>query len=81
MRPLSHKRKTYYNFERSQSHTLLKRKKLSDRGSMLTHCGGFSSESVSNSPKKVVIGGNNRSSSAKVRISKDSNGNLLRGVH
>lgn len=72
MRPSSHKRKTYYNFERSQCHTLLKRKKLSDRGSMLTHGGGFSSESVSNSPKKV-IGGNNRGSSAKVRVSKDSN--------
>lgn len=80
MRPSSHKRKTYYNFERSQCHTLLKRKKLSDRGSMLTHGGGFSNESVSNSPKKL-IGGNNRSSSAKVRVSKDSNGNLLRGVH
>ncbi|CAJ2653185.1 unnamed protein product [Trifolium pratense] len=67
----SRKRKTYYNFERSQCHTLLKRKKLSDKGSMVTRVGGFSSESVSDSPKKVIRG-NNRSSSAKVRVSKDS---------
>jgi hypothetical protein len=47
---------------------------------MVARGGGFSSESVSDSPKKVIRG-NNRSSSAKVRVSKDSHGNLLCGVH
>ncbi|KAI5434435.1 telomere repeat-binding protein 4 [Lathyrus oleraceus] len=71
IKPSSRKRKTYYNFERSQCYTLSKRKKLSEKGSMVTHCGGFSSESVSDLPKKGICG-NNRSSSTKAHVSKDS---------
>lgn len=41
---------------------------------MVTSDGGFSSESVSNSPE-IGIGGNNRSSSAELHASKDSHGN------
>lgn len=47
---------------------------------MVTRVGGFSSESVSDSPKKGICG-NNRSSSTKAHVSKDSHGNLLPGVH
>ncbi|XP_058748123.1 telomere repeat-binding protein 4 isoform X2 [Vicia villosa] len=71
MKPASRKRKPCYNFERSQCYTLSKRKKLSEKGSMVTRVGGFSSESVSDSPKKGICG-NNRSSSTKAHVSKDS---------
>ncbi|KAF7816431.1 telomere repeat-binding protein 3-like [Senna tora] len=65
------KRKTYYSFDRCQHSTLFKRKKLFDRGSIITSDGGFSSESVSNSPEKGMDG-DHRSSSANLRVSKDS---------
>lgn len=42
---------------------------------MVTHCGGFSSESVSDLPKKGICG-NNRSSSTKAHVSKDSHGKI-----
>ncbi|KAL5102027.1 hypothetical protein RYX36_006354 [Vicia faba] len=71
IKPASRKRKPYYNFERSQCYTLSKRKKLSEKGSMVTRGGGFSSESVSDLPKKGICG-NNRSATTKTHVSKDS---------
>ncbi|CAN6568808.1 unnamed protein product [Malus baccata var. baccata] len=50
VKPIYHKRKTFYNRERSQRDTLYKRRKLVDRSSVVTSDGGFSGESVSNSP-------------------------------
>ena len=47
---------------------------------MVTSDGGFSSESVSNSPEKEMDG-DNPSSSAKLHVSKDSHGNSLLNVH
>lgn len=70
IRPLSRKRKTCYNFERSQCYTL-KRKKFFYRGSVVSPDEGFSSESVSDSPDKG-ISRNNCNSSAKLHVSKDS---------
>lgn len=70
IRPLSRKRKTCYNFERSQCYTF-KRKKFFYRGSVVTPDGGFNSESLSDSPDKG-ISRNNRKSPAKLHVSKDS---------
>nr|KYP44749.1 Telomere-binding protein 1 [Cajanus cajan] len=67
--PNYHKRKTCYGVERSQLNTIVKRRKFFDRVSGVTSDGGFSSESVSNSPQK----GTDRdkpSSSAKLHVSK-----------
>ncbi|KAK7321520.1 hypothetical protein VNO77_32253 [Canavalia gladiata] len=71
VKTLNRKRKTCYSFERSQHYTLLKRRKFFNRGSVVTSDGGFSSESVSDSPEKG-IGGNKPSSSGKLQVSKDS---------
>ncbi|XP_021813770.1 telomere repeat-binding protein 4-like [Prunus avium] len=50
IKPIYHKRKTLYSRERSQRDTLYKKRKLVDRSSVVTSDGGFSGESVSNSP-------------------------------
>ncbi|KAK7285216.1 hypothetical protein RJT34_19978 [Clitoria ternatea] len=68
--PHYHKRKTYYGFERSQHNSIVKRRKFFDRVSGVTSDGGFSSESVSNSPQKGMDG-DKPSSSAKLHIPKD----------
>ncbi|KAF5729600.1 hypothetical protein HS088_TW21G01767 [Tripterygium wilfordii] len=47
-----HKRKIYQNRERCQYNSLYKRRKISDRSSVVISDGGFSSESVSNIPEK-----------------------------
>ncbi|XP_017984879.1 PREDICTED: telomere repeat-binding protein 3 [Theobroma cacao] len=62
IKPLYRKRKTCYNYDRCQYDTLYKRRKFSDRSSIVTSDGGNSSESVSNSPGKVMNG--DKSSSA-----------------
>nr|ACH81292.1 putative double-strand telomere binding protein 1 [Carica papaya] len=54
IKPLYHKRKTCYNRESSQHDVFYKKRKLSDRNSVVTSDGGFSSESVTNSPEKNV---------------------------
>ncbi|KAJ1378494.1 SANT/Myb domain [Sesbania bispinosa] len=69
--PLYRKRKTCYNSERSQRSTIVKRRKFFDRVSGVTSDGGFSSESVSNSPQKGTDG-DNPGSSAKLHVPKDS---------
>ncbi|XP_022765135.1 telomere repeat-binding protein 3 isoform X2 [Durio zibethinus] len=61
IKPLYRKRKTYYNYDRCQYDTY-KRRKFFDRSSIVTYDGGISSESVSNSPEKVMNG--DKSSSA-----------------
>ncbi|XP_027334515.1 telomere repeat-binding protein 3-like isoform X2 [Abrus precatorius] len=66
-----HKRKTCYGFERSHHNTIVKRRKFFDRASGVTSDGGFSSESVSNSPQKGMDG-DNPSSSAKLHVPNDS---------
>ncbi|XVF23915.1 hypothetical protein REPUB_Repub13aG0081300 [Reevesia pubescens] len=62
IKPLYRKRKTYYNYDRCQYDTLYKRRKFFDRSSIVTSDGGISSESVTNSPEKVMNG--DKSSSA-----------------
>ncbi|XP_061357606.1 telomere repeat-binding protein 3-like isoform X2 [Gastrolobium bilobum] len=69
--PLYRKRKTCHSFERSQYNTIVKRRKFFNRLSGVTCDGGFSSESVSNSPKKGTDG-YNPGSSAKLHVPKDS---------
>ncbi|KAL2333256.1 hypothetical protein Fmac_014469 [Flemingia macrophylla] len=64
-----HKRKTCYGVERSQHNTIVKRRKFFDRVSGVTSDGGFSSESVSNSPQKGTDG-DKPSSPAKLHVSK-----------
>lgn len=56
VKPTYHKRKIFYNRERSQRDTLCKRRKLADRSSIVTSDGGFSGESVSYSPEKGMNG-------------------------
>ncbi|KAE8669278.1 Telomeric DNA binding protein 1, putative isoform 2 [Hibiscus syriacus] len=56
MKPVYHKRKTYYNYDRYQYDMPHKRRKLFDRSSIVTSDGVISSESVCNSPEKVVDG-------------------------
>ncbi|KAK7379266.1 hypothetical protein VNO80_04722 [Phaseolus coccineus] len=67
--PHYHKRKTCYGFERSQHNTIIKKRKIVDRVSGVTSDGGFSSESVSNSPQKGTDG-DKPSSSAKLHLAK-----------
>ncbi|RDY13495.1 Telomere repeat-binding protein 3, partial [Mucuna pruriens] len=67
--PHYHKRKTCYGFESSQHNTIVKRRKFFDRFSGVTSDGGFSSESVSNSPQKGVDG-DKPSSSTKLHVPK-----------
>ncbi|KAI4299563.1 hypothetical protein L6164_033007 [Bauhinia variegata] len=71
VKPLYHKRKTCHSFERYQHDSNLKKRKLLDRGSVVTSDGGFSSESVCNSPEKGKDGCNPGSSS-ELHVSKDS---------
>ena len=78
--PLYCKRKAFCNLETCHDDTLSKRRKFFDRCSVVTSDGGFSSESVSNSPEKEMDG-DNPSSSAKLHVSKDSHGNSLLNVH
>ncbi|KAK8976644.1 hypothetical protein V6N11_057244 [Hibiscus sabdariffa] len=63
MKPLYRKRKAYYNYDRHQYDTLCKRRKFFDRSSIVTSDGGISSESVCNSPEKVVDGDKGSSAS------------------
>ncbi|KAL2990816.1 hypothetical protein AAZX31_11G224000 [Glycine max] len=67
--PRYHKRKTCYGFERSQHNAIVKKRKFVDRVSGVTSDGGFSSESVSNSPQKGMDG-DKPSSSAKLHVPK-----------
>ncbi|XP_057429523.1 telomere repeat-binding protein 3-like isoform X2 [Lotus japonicus] len=69
--PLYRKRKACYGFERSQRSTIAKRRKFFDHVSGVTSDGGFSSESVSNSPMKGVDG-DKPCSSAKLLVPQDS---------
>ncbi|KAK7290167.1 hypothetical protein RIF29_04394 [Crotalaria pallida] len=71
LKPLYHKRKASYGFETSLHKTLVKRGKFFDRASGVTSDGGFSSESVSNSPEKG-IDRDNPNSSSKLHLPKDS---------
>ncbi|XP_038891263.1 telomere repeat-binding protein 4-like isoform X2 [Benincasa hispida] len=48
------KRKLYFNSERYQGDSLYKRRRFSDRSSMVNSDGGMSSESVTNSPEKSI---------------------------
>ena len=54
VKPLRHKRKSYYNYDRCQFDTLYKRRKFFDRRSIVTSDGGIGS--LSNSPEKVMNG-------------------------
>ncbi|KAJ9175732.1 hypothetical protein P3X46_014258 [Hevea brasiliensis] len=54
MRPLYRKRKICYSREKYQHDTLYKRRKFSDHSLVMTSDGGFSSESVCNSPEKGI---------------------------
>ncbi|XWS56591.1 hypothetical protein CRYUN_Cryun09bG0099000 [Craigia yunnanensis] len=56
IKPLHRKRKTYYNYDRCQYDILYKRRKFFDHSSIVTSDGGISSESVSNSPEKIMNG-------------------------
>ncbi|WVZ05645.1 hypothetical protein V8G54_018991 [Vigna mungo] len=67
--PHYNKRKTCYGFERFQNNTFIKKRKIVDRVSGVTSDGGFSSESVSNSPQKGTDG-DKPSSSAKLHVAK-----------
>lgn len=53
---LRQKRKTFYNHDRCHHDTLYKKRKLFDQSSVVMSDGGFSSESVSNSPEKAMNG-------------------------
>ncbi|XP_059459128.1 telomere repeat-binding protein 4 [Corylus avellana] len=52
LKPLYRKRKTFCSRERCQRDILFKRRKMFDQSSVVISDGGFSSESVSNSPEK-----------------------------
>ncbi|XP_045826196.1 telomere repeat-binding protein 4-like [Trifolium pratense] len=69
--PLYRKRKTCNNSDRSRHSTIVKRRKFFDRVSGVTSDGGFSSESVSNSPEKGMDG-HKPSSSSKLQVTEDS---------
>ncbi|KAJ7964532.1 Telomere repeat-binding protein [Quillaja saponaria] len=64
VKSLCHKRKTCYNFGRCQHDNVFKRRKFFDRSSVVTSDGGFSSESVTNSPDTGTSG--NKSGSATI---------------
>lgn len=57
LKPLYRKRKTFCNRERYQRDVLFKRRKMFDQSSVVISDGGFSSESVSNSPEKGMTEG------------------------
>lgn len=59
MKALNQKRKVCYNGERYHNDLFYKRRKLLDRRSSATSDGVLSSESVSNSPQKDMIGNKN----------------------
>ncbi|GLT93070.1 hypothetical protein SLE2022_108760 [Rubroshorea leprosula] len=61
MKPLYRKRKTRYNHKKGQYDVFYKKKKFCDWHSAVTSDGGVSSESVSNSPEKVLNGDKNNS--------------------
>lgn len=61
MKPPYRKRKICYSRERYQHDSLYKRRKLSGHSLVMTSDGGFSSESVCNSPEKGMIGDKNGS--------------------
>ncbi|XP_019460821.1 PREDICTED: telomere repeat-binding protein 4-like isoform X2 [Lupinus angustifolius] len=71
VKPLYRKRKTCYSFERSRQCTLFKRRKFFGRSSVITSDGGFSWDSVSNSPDKGMDG-DSSNSSIKRQASNDS---------
>ncbi|PON60991.1 Octamer-binding transcription factor [Trema orientale] len=56
VKPLYNKRKSSYSRDRFQHDTFYKRRKLFHRSSVVSSDGGFSSESVSNSPEKGQSG-------------------------
>ncbi|CAI0443243.1 unnamed protein product [Linum tenue] len=58
MKPLHHKRKLSCNPDKTQGDILYKRRKFSDRSLVIASDGGFSSESVCNSPEKGMSGDN-----------------------
>lgn len=60
-RQLYHKRKSCGKHERCQRDMLFKRRKLFDQSSVVICDGGFSCESVSNSPEKGITEGKNYS--------------------
>lgn len=72
--PLYRKRKTSHGFDRSHHSNVVKRRRFFDRVSAVISDGGFSSESVSNSPEKGA-NGHKPSSSAKMHVTEDSHGN------
>ena len=74
------KRKTCCSFGRYQPSTHFKRKKFFEQGPVVTSDGGFSRESVSNSPEKGMDG-DNHSSFTNWHASKDSHGNYLFDVY
>ena len=71
--PLYRKRKMCNESDSSHHNTNVKRK-FFDRVSGVTSDGGFSSESVSNSPEKGTDG-HKPSSSSKLQVTQDSRGN------
>lgn len=62
LKPLYRKRKIICNRERGQRDILFKRRKMFDHSSVVISDGGFSSESVSNSPEKGMTEGKTASS-------------------
>ncbi|XP_058787485.1 telomere repeat-binding protein 3-like [Vicia villosa] len=69
--PLYCKRKTSHGSDKSRHSTIVKRRKFFDRVSGVTSDGGFSSESVTNSPEKGKDG-HKPSSSAKLQVTEES---------
>ncbi|XP_058786597.1 telomere repeat-binding protein 3-like [Vicia villosa] len=69
--PLYRKRKTSQGSDKSRCSTIVKRRKFFDRVSGITSDGGFSSESVSNSPEKGNDG-HKPNSSAKLQVTEES---------
>lgn len=61
MKPLHRKRKLCYSRERYRHDAFYKRRKFADRSLVVTSDGGFSSESVCNSPEKSIFGDKNGS--------------------
>lgn len=72
--PLYRKRKVCNGSDSSHHNTTVKKRKFFDRVSGVTSDGGFSSESVSNSPEKGTDG-HKPSSSSKLQVTEDSRGN------
>jgi hypothetical protein len=72
--PLYRKRKVCNGSDSSHHNPTVKKRKFFDRVSGVTSDGGFSSESVSNSPEKGTDG-HKPSSSSKLQVTEDSRGN------